>query len=159
MRSDVEKLLVSPHPPYVADQVEKDSCFGDCFMIKTPLKKHDKSEKTYIMYNLLMMLAMTMIVCVIFPKVNNVPIKLLCLSFFVLSLFFCSVAKFRNPGHLKKDPSINFLDLLEEFEANCICPECEIIRTPRSRHCNICQVCVDRFDHHCPWINNCVGIR
>ena len=40
-----------------------------------------------------------------------------------------------------------------------LCPECMIIKTPRSRHCSICNKCVERYDHHCPWINNCVGIK
>ena len=40
-----------------------------------------------------------------------------------------------------------------------LCPECMIIKTPRSRHCSVCNKCVERYDHHCPWINNCVGIR
>jgi len=47
--------------------------------------------------------------------------------------------------------------MLHEFDPAELCPDCEIIRTPNSRHCSICNTCVERFDHHCPWINTCVG--
>ena len=40
-----------------------------------------------------------------------------------------------------------------------ICPTCAIIILPRSRHCFICNRCVDRFDHHCSWLNICIGRR
>uniref|UniRef100_A0A8D0H6C7 Palmitoyltransferase n=1 Tax=Sphenodon punctatus TaxID=8508 RepID=A0A8D0H6C7_SPHPU len=43
------------------------------------------------------------------------------------------------------------------FEKGAICPTCNVRKPARSKHCGLCERCVHRFDHHCVWINNCVG--
>ncbi|KAG9281727.1 putative palmitoyltransferase ZDHHC12 [Astyanax mexicanus] len=39
------------------------------------------------------------------------------------------------------------------------CGHCLLQQPMRSKHCQTCQHCVRRYDHHCPWIENCVGER
>lgn len=37
------------------------------------------------------------------------------------------------------------------------CPKCCSIKPDRAHHCSVCQRCIRKMDHHCPWVNNCVG--
>ncbi|KAF2398786.1 zf-DHHC-domain-containing protein [Trichodelitschia bisporula] len=43
------------------------------------------------------------------------------------------------------------------YHPGVICRTCDLPKPARSKHCSLCGTCVARADHHCIWINNCVG--
>ncbi|KAM8924403.1 palmitoyltransferase ZDHHC16 isoform 1-T1 [Pelodytes ibericus] len=38
-----------------------------------------------------------------------------------------------------------------------VCRKCISPKPARTHHCSICSRCILKMDHHCPWLNNCVG--
>jgi hypothetical protein len=37
------------------------------------------------------------------------------------------------------------------------CITCNIYQPPKAAHCTDCNVCIDGYDHHCPWMGSCIG--
>ncbi|XP_039620282.1 palmitoyltransferase ZDHHC12-B-like isoform X2 [Polypterus senegalus] len=75
-----------------------------------------------------------------------------------------------DPGFILSDNEMKFTYGLSEEQQEMIpqtskalkqrrCGYCLLQQPMRAKHCQTCKRCVRRYDHHCPWIENCVGER
>ncbi|EXX61964.1 Akr1p [Rhizophagus irregularis DAOM 197198w] len=88
------------------------------------------------------------------------------ISSYVVALYSFYTAVLADPGFVPKLTSreeqkelVICLANKGMLDARHLCITCLIKKPLRSKHCKICDRCVARFDHHCPWIYNCIGVR
>ncbi|XP_052795089.1 uncharacterized protein LOC128228063 isoform X1 [Mya arenaria] len=97
---------------------------------------------------------------------------------FLHILFFCTNvimwfclfhASTTDPGYLPRnipeyDMAIKQVAHFDEWKQgdnplSRLCHTCRTVKPLRSKHCKVCNRCVKVFDHHCPYIYNCVGVN
>ncbi|XP_029367278.1 palmitoyltransferase ZDHHC12-A [Echeneis naucrates] len=86
----------------------------------------------------------------------------------VLSVLLYFAVSLMDPGFVLTDTVKDVQSSNEEMELMIPqvaaprlrrCGYCLLQQPMRAKHCQTCKRCVRRFDHHCPWIENCVGER
>ena len=86
---------------------------------------------------------------------------------FLLCIYTMLKCGCTDPGILPKQRPPNYKINKEKIKTRIgghviilnYCYTCHIYRPPRTSHCSRCDNCVERFDHHCLWLANCIGKR
>lgn len=138
-------------------------------MFKAPIIKMEKNHRTEVLFWIMVCTTIFSLWFILFPSRLTIDspsidhpkwyyaVSTTLISGKMIMSYVFAVRK--DPGIIKQDQELDFLDVIQKFEVSELCADCKVIRTHRSRHCNVCGVCVERYDHHCPWINNCVGVN
>ncbi|XP_057732805.1 probable protein S-acyltransferase 15 [Arachis stenosperma] len=86
----------------------------------------------------------------------NAAIFTILASFSIFSFFVCVLS---DPGHIPSSyvPDVEGQGSAKDNAERKKCDKCYGYKPPRTHHCRVCKKCVLKMDHHCLWINNCVG--
>ena len=84
-------------------------------------------------------------------------------------MFVCYFSYYKacavEPGYFSRstDPKLlkKYISMFEYdnllYNKDFKCRTCTVVKPARSKHCTVCDACVLGMDHHCIWINQCVG--
>lgn len=82
------------------------------------------------------------------------------------SFYYLGRSIYSDPGFLPRVDSAAGVERKNECVLSLVnekdhefCAACIVRKPLRSKHCGVCNRCVSKFDHHCPWVNNCIGER
>ncbi|XP_023556531.1 palmitoyltransferase ZDHHC3 isoform X2 [Octodon degus] len=92
----------------------------------------------------------------VYSIINGVVFNLLAF----LALASHCRAMLTDPGAVPKgNATKEFIESLQLKPGQVVykCPKCCSIKPDRAHHCSVCKRCIRKMDHHCPWVNNCVG--
>ena len=140
--------------------------------IKAPVQQKQRSNKNILIVFIFHIICAFILLCFIFPfmNINNKKKRSFIYDFFLcgyllftfIFMILYTILILVNPGRPKKKFNIDIIKQimkLKEVKINLFkyCPKCLVRRSKNLRHCVICEECCEGFDHHCYWVNNCIG--
>ena len=145
----------------------KDNDLKEHLIDKNGNIKEEESSKSYLTYQKIFNSVMFICLHVFFesllfifllPKLNDIKYYYV-FWFLILSLFISFfITNKSDPGFLEAKDNLTWLQMVEKkIYINEYCPYCRVKKTSKVKHCHVCKKCINGFDHHCNWIDNCVG--
>ncbi|CBY33075.1 unnamed protein product [Oikopleura dioica] len=86
-------------------------------------------------------------------------IAVFCFVFFTLRTTWIDPADFSVRYNNGERPQFKKTKDNPHVIKNLYCQICKINVDSRTKHCRNCNKCISTFDHHCDWLNTCVGKR
>ena len=114
---------------------------------------------TFILFFVLYFCIVSSNIFLVVPYVTSLTWIILFYIFTGLSTLMFLCCWLKDPGAVRNKGDVDLLSLLKLYSPHQLCSDCVIVKPPRSKHCEICQECISVFDHHCTWVNNCVGAK
>ncbi|ABN67846.2 Heme Binding Zinc finger protein [Scheffersomyces stipitis CBS 6054] len=91
--------------------------------------------------------------------INNSKLMTYYIAFTIALVYVATIlAVFSDPGRVTSNSDTShFKNNQLIFFDHKVCSTCHITKPARSKHCSTCGHCYMLFDHHCVWVNNCIG--
>ena len=157
-KNKVSPAMLARENPELSDIFSKKGICQKLFFKPDINKKSKFSNINMLLFIILHFTVIFLTFIMLMPYFDNTYFSILYLviSFLLFILFF--ILAFSDPGTLTNNKYKDVLDIIEQGELlEYYCPKCLIKMDFRTKHCVICEKCVDDFDHHCFWVGNCIG--
>ena len=138
------------------------------FNFRAPVKKIEKTKKYIFIGTFYKIFTGFILLCNIFPFLFDRPSNcfaniIIIFIFLIVNVVFTVLYIYlicSDPGYIKDNEKITDIQTLlfkQKYDFKNFCFKCSVYKSEDLKHCVICDKCCKDFDHHCFWLNNCIG--
>ena len=157
-KNKVSPAMLARENPELSDIFSKKGICQKLFFKPDINKKSKFSNINMLLFIILHFTVIFLTFIMLMPYFDNTYFSILYLVISLLLFILFVILAFSDPGTLTNNKYKDVLDIIEQGELlEYYCPKCLIKMDFRTKHCVICEKCIDDFDHHCFWVGNCIG--
>lgn len=137
---------------------EDPACLMEFNPFRPPLRPVRNSYRLFTVYVLIYITRYALVLVFLLPHLA-IELASVSICFFIVNFILFLLVSQKDPGYVKRKAGQNLITLYKKTHFDNICTYCECIKSQFTFHCHHCDRCIEGYDHHCPWIRNCVGYK